>query len=233
MVERLGLKTKKFGAVVFRDAHGDKLDEKVTVSSISIGKAKVDKPFDFIVAGDATRKDEQGGTFGMNILETQDLELDPANKKVGFYSPDHCRGQVVYWASSFAELPMRALEGNLATTITLDGKNLTAIVDTGASGTVIDSGLAWKEFGVDLASGDAEHVGQSGAASGSMRDSYERRFSSMDFSGVVKIANPLIEVSDLGKQVIILGMDYMNHLHMYFSFKEKKIYLTAATAGME
>ncbi len=37
------------------------------------------------------------GVIGTDLLGKFDVDLDIAHKKLNLFSPDHCKGQVVYW----------------------------------------------------------------------------------------------------------------------------------------
>jgi hypothetical protein len=75
-----------------------------------------------------------------------------------------------------------------------------------------------------------EKIGKSYSATGSSRDNYRTKFRSLDFSGV-SVSNPVIRVTDLGDRELILGMNHLSMLRVYFAFGEKVMYVTAADAG--
>jgi len=73
---------------------------------------------------------------------------------------------------------------------------------------------------------------QTTGINGALLKTFAYPFKSIDFQGVAVI-NPHILV--LGRQDfpltnLILGIDVLRNLHMYISYKERKIYLTPATA---
>jgi len=127
----------------------------------------------------------------------------------------------------------------------LDGRRVTAMLDTGAGDTVLNLDIARRTFRVDVNAPDVERVGEIGK---SQIGVYRRRFKTIAFEGV-SIANPMITMyPDLmsgagvaqpqtgsmirdargGLPDVILGMNVMSQMHVYIASKEHKLYMTAA-----
>jgi predicted aspartyl protease len=115
-------------------------------------------------------------------------------------------------------------------TFLLDGKQVKATIDTGATTTVLDHDLAESMFGFKVDGPGVEKIGKSYSATGSIRDDYRTKFRSLDFSGVA-VSNPVIRVSDLDGREMILGMNHLSMLRVYFAFAEKVMYVTPAGSG--
>lgn len=221
---------------MFQDAHGESIDTYVAVKQLGLGGKTFPKTVDFLVVGEKSAEGQQAevaggdaivGTIGMNLLKLMDMELDMASRRVSFFSQDHCRGEVVYWAQSWAELPMTYRGMVTSVKVKLDGKSIKATLDTGSPTTAIDRDLAESLFDFSPTAPGVEHSGQSGSATGSLRDSYTKQFKTLDFGGVT-VHNPKMEVVDFGEREIILGMNYLSQLRLYFAYGEKKLYITAA-----
>jgi predicted aspartyl protease len=193
-----------------------------------------------------SRDNQLAGTIAPN--PNVDVELDFAGRKLGLFSSDHCAGQVVYWpATAIAVVPMRVAGlGHVIIPVTLDGKNMDALVDTGASDSILNLRVARDRFDILPDSPDMDPVGAlRGNPSAKI---YRRRFNTLSFEGVT-VTNPnlilmpdqvsqripnstrtgsLIRSSDRGLPDLILGMSVLSKTHIYVAYREKKVYITAA-----
>jgi predicted aspartyl protease len=190
------------------------------VSEFGLGRLKSPNT-PFMVLNEAAISD---GLLGADFLYYFDLDFDFAKAKLNLISPDHCKGKVVYWSKGdYGVVPFEYdTQRKIALSVVLDGKKLNAVLDTGASVTVMSLETAaslfdWDED--DIVKGRQKPV-----------------FASMAFGSVV-ISHPAITlVSDkesvlLGSRQpkMIIGMDVLRRLHLYISYKEKMIYVTPAT----
>jgi hypothetical protein len=202
--------------------------------------------------GDASRvigENEPAGLLGAEILSNFDVDFDfPAGKFRLFHS-DHCEGQVVHWqASAVAVVPFQRREGRLDSDIEfpvlVNGRRVTALLDTGASHTVMSIPAARRAF--DFAP-DAAGVEQIGEMQGVRPvPIYRTRIDKIEFEGV-SVTNPeihvmpdvvsretdsipigsLIPVSRVQLPDVLLGMTVLSKLHVYIAYKERKVYLSA------
>ncbi|HEX4105452.1 MAG TPA: retropepsin-like aspartic protease [Rhizomicrobium sp.] len=202
-------------------------------------------PFDGLIAGD--------------LLSRYDVEFNFVTGKMNIFSQDHCEGKVIYWpATALAVVPFsmaRRANGNpeeratinilpdthIRVPVALDGKNFSAIVDTGASITTMSAATAKAAFDVT-----ADSPGAATIAPGDPRFGYV--FHSLAFEGIA-VSNPhvLIHPDLVGKNDpdntnttgsriarmddgmepdLIIGMDVLKHLHLYIAYGEKKLYIT-------
>ena len=186
------------------------------------------------------------GLYAPDLMGAFDTELDFAAGKMNAFSPDHCDGRVVYWpAQAVGILPMKFYrQQSLRFPVTLDGKDLVAEMDTGASNVTMTYDAAERLFDWKPDDPGDKVVGDTG--NGKI---YGHIFSRLDFQGVI-VRNPrvviypnLIGSKDVGngQQVgnrarnddyvrdlpdILIGLDVLRRLHLYIAFKEKKIYVT-------
>ncbi len=121
------------------------------------------------------------------------------------------------------------------------------ILDTGASTTVLNLDVARRTFRVDVNAPDVEKVGE--VDGGYTANIYRRRFKSIAFEGVT-INDPMIMIlPDMmggvnpgdathrlphsrgrnGLPDVILGMNTLSQMHVYIAYKERKLYITAAS----
>ena len=227
---------------------GNVLRRYVNAPSFQIGIIQLDH-FSMIVGGRIS--DSIDGTLSTDFLDRFDVDFDFATKKMNLFSPDHCEGKVVYWAKAYTDVPFKIEGTHIQTDITLDGHSLTGVIDTGSSVSTIDEKTSASVLGIDTQSAGVEH-GASAKADDPF--AYRYRFKSLALNGVA-VSNPdLLILPDLAerafekrhddekslkdpvygaqlqKQDVIVGTDILSKLHLYISYKEKKLYFTAADA---
>lgn len=226
-------------------------------ASFTLGKLHADS-MDFMVMPDgdqfAPDVSDVGGLIAPNLLRAYDLDLDFGGRKLNLISQRHCEGKVIYWpATSVAVVPVRINpDGHIWLPVDLDGHRLSAMLDTGATNSVLNLGTAQNAFGITPGSSDTPADGSLGPGKVA---AYSHRFKSLGLEGIAisnlklillpdlmrgqlanphdniegdtRIANPQIET---GLGDMILGMDVLRHLHVYIAYKEQKLYLTPAAA---
>ena len=250
------------------DVAGKVSDRMAIIPSITIGTVETKRAEYMVFPGDVLRG--AGGVVGLLAPSPGvDIDLDFAGHKLSFFSPKHCEGKVVYWqAEAVAVVPMR--NGGLRTPpayssqrntiptdrltipVTLDGKQVDAVIDTGSTNNVLKLRTAQDRFGVDVNAPDVKPLGQlEGIASAK---TYRKQFGTMSFDGVT-ITNPIVDLipdrqtgvfgeeratgslirpDDRGLPDLIVGMSVLSKLHMYIAYDERKVYITAAApAGIQ
>lgn len=126
--------------------------------------------------------------------------------------------------------------------VELDGKDLDALLDTGATNTILTEKAASQYFDLKRDSPGMTRVDDT---------YYQRTFDTLDLNGLA-ISHPvvLIRNDDMGYALklrpqtgtrlssagesngltsIILGMHELKHFRVFISYKEQKLYLTPAT----
>ncbi|HUO01453.1 MAG TPA: pepsin/retropepsin-like aspartic protease family protein [Rhizomicrobium sp.] len=178
------------------------------------------------------------GILSAGTMTGDDLDIDFGAMRLNFFSADHCPGDVVYWPrSALAVVPVNLAGGHFEIATTLDGHALTAVVDTGSPWTILDSEWAKKNLGFSPDAG-APSPGMPKDQPG--KQIYFRKYSALSFPGIT-IAHPLVVVrpvklgddSDAMNRApdMIIGMEVLRHLHLYYAAGEKQLYITPAVAG--
>ena len=188
------------------------------------------------------------------MLKGYDLDLDFANRKVNLISQKHCDGKVVYWpADVVAVVPIEMSQDfHIHVPVQLDGHRYTAMLDTGATRTVLNLEVAKRDF--PIKPGDADTPERGKLTQSDKAAIYLHRFQSLSLEGVA-VSNPLLELlpdlmggkmhhaadtvsddtrirdrsEDPGLSDMILGMDILHRFHLYIAYKEKKLYITPAS----
>jgi hypothetical protein len=173
----------------------------------------------------------EAGVLGAPLYRDHDLELDFQRRKIDLYLPDHCAAGLVFRAPDFVALPLRADRfGRAFVTVMLDGQPLSALIDTGATNTAISLDAAQRRFGLSPGSAGVEPVGPGWDVHGNALVTYRHRFRSLDIGGI-RIGSPRVDLSDSAWEPdvdLILGMDELRRLHLFFAFRERKLYAKAA-----
>jgi predicted aspartyl protease len=196
---------------------------------------------------------EVAGIFGANLLHAYDLDLDFGNNTMNLISQNHCDGKVVYWpADSVAVVPITLdATDHIIVPVVIDGQREEAMLDTGASDTVINQDRAVADLGLKLGSPDTPVTSEKLGG----LPTYTHRFQTLSLEGLT-IRNPTLAVipdrmklrfldphdslegdtrirtsrSPPGLGDMILGMDVLRKLHIYIAYKEKKLYITPAAS---
>jgi predicted aspartyl protease len=241
------------------DLAGNISDAKTTVRRLIVG-AREQKGVLLGVAPnpDLGKSLPYDGLLSTDLFVDADLDMDFGARRLTAFSTDHCDGHVIYWpANTVAVVPVSVNHNLITFPVTVNGHAVTAVMDTGAQFSVMNMKLAKSLFGLTPGSPDMKPLTET---SGEWTvTSYGHSFDDVAFAGVdVKnlriylmpdqmtshdrlrhreMPDPLrlnlhremdqdITVPDL-----ILGMDVLRHLHIYFATKEKRLYITDAVSG--
>lgn len=189
------------------------------------------------------------GLLGTDVLSNFDVSMDFGTKKFDLLSTDHCDGKVIYWpAQNVAVVPFKRWHGGkIVFDVTIDGKTVKAILDTGAYNSTMRIDNAERDFDVKPGSADTPAAGHLNERED--LTIYHHTFKTLDFSGIA-VTNPVItlipdkmtkKMSDgpeLGSLLkarddardapMLIGMNVLQHLHVYIAYREKKLYISAA-----
>jgi predicted aspartyl protease len=205
------------------------------------------------------------GILAPDRLRPYEAELDFSTDTLNLFSPDHCPGHVVYWSAPAVatvpitleaglnpdgRLPFRGPAFHIIVPVMLDGHELKALVDTGATGTSIRMDLAERLFGLTM--GDAETPQRDTINGDAAFKTYNHQFKHLSFGDVAVenarlaiIPNVMGRNADLAPLVagrtktqrdlintpeMIIGMDVLRRLRIYFAFGEGKMYISPSSA---
>jgi hypothetical protein len=243
------LKDMPKGAVI---RMGQKQSSAVAVvPEFTIGTAS-GKNLQFAQFDDPAKSSGDVGELALDILSHFDLDFDLANSTLKLISQDHCAGKVVYWADTFAPVPfITDPTGHPSFRMLLDGKALTVAFAIMPRPAFMAMATVKRLWGMDAtASGMTPTATDAKGAP----TTYRYPFRQLAIEGVA-IANPQIDLlangtdchprpdpspyvmpmgqqraSCYGASELELGLNEMRQLHLYFAFKEKMLYVTAASA---
>lgn len=184
------------------------------------------------------------GIFGADFLRVYDVDLDFSNKKMRLVSPEHCTGQVVYWNPAvFSQIPMTISDnGHIIIPVTLDGVEAKAMIDTGASHSIIHE----KFFTHNFTNNANEATLKGKINNEDVEGMSDHHFKRLTMNGL-SIDNPVLtvlpdvagdkrtmseqeyaDINSAKNPALILGARILSRLHIYIAYKEKRLYISAA-----
>jgi hypothetical protein len=191
------------------------------------------------------------GFLSAGWLNWFDFEYDPHGSSISYFSRDHCPGEVVHWPhTNYAKIPLHMLQDNrMAIPVRIDGHDLWAIIDTGATDSARDLGAAKSFFGIKPGEPGVQEIDGVGTVNGARITAYRHQFDSMTLEGVT-FSHPWIGLTDetalhsararhsaerAGDPVpdMLLGMHQLSQLHLYFAFGEQLLYATTVADEIE
>ena len=197
------------------------------IPSLELGGMSDPNPRFGLVPND-TLEGGVAGTLGADIWQNFNIEFDFAANKMNLFAPDHCPAKFVYWTKEpFAAIPFHfdQLE-HIIIPVAVDGVRLEAIVDTGAPAAIVmnlDSARAhfsWAFPPPELKAVDEE------------RGHYTYPFKLLSLAGA-SVHNPSVRLDKsltLQGVDLLVGAEALRAFHVFISYKDKVIYLTARDA---
>lgn len=193
------------------------------------------------------------GVLSLNFMLPYDVDVDFGTDKLNFFSQDHCPGGVQYWkADAVAAVPFTLEDGHIAVAVTIDGQPVNAIIDTGATDTIMRLDIARQRYKLTPGDEATPQAERNQDADPKAPKFYTHTFKTLAF-GSIEVNNPHIGIMEdvwkrdaSRKQLIsnrtktdkdvvsllpelIVGMNVMRKLHIYFAFAERKMYISAAS----
>ncbi len=187
------------------------------------------KNVDFIVGG----TDIGDGLLGANLLDFADLEIDLAQGKLTLFKADHCdKASLAYWVKdgsyNVADIEPASTESDRRTffSVTINGKKVRAVLDSGASATVLSRDAA-KRAGINLSAPDAEAGSSYGIGAKKVKtwtvniDSFSVGSETIQHSQMQVMDGRMGDNTDM-----LLGVDFLLAHHMFIANGKKKAYFT-------
>jgi len=177
------------------------------------------------------------GLLGPNVMKGFDVEFDFAHAKFNIFSQDHCPHAVVYWTKgNYAQVPMHVDESwHISVPVTLNGKSLTAVIDSGADRSTMSLDTLKDLFGIDEKNPALKQIG-TGTINGTARTTmYRYPFGTLALEGVT-VQSPDIDILPTEtygahNPQLIIGINVLRQLRLYIAYKEQMLYATSAEAN--
>ncbi|MGH6876333.1 MAG: hypothetical protein ACREHV_03030 [Rhizomicrobium sp.] len=210
---------------------GVRLEELAVVDGMKFGDLTAN--FKLAVAPDSGFEPGISGILADDFLRAFDVDFDFAKSRVNLFSPDHCQGGVVYWTKDGASrIPMELSDwGEITVDAELDGKSVRAEIATGLAKSYLLMATGNTKFGEPdkdwklVKAGEYHNKERSAAV-------YEHVFKSLTFGGI-EVDNADVTIRAGGDVLgarLFLGMDILRQIHLYIAYKERNLYVSAASA---
>jgi predicted aspartyl protease len=236
------------GDFTLYDVEGHISRDQAAVKELSFGRSRINDTFLPVLSN----PEFSNGLFGGDFLKRYDADLDFGSDVLRIFSQDHCPGGVQYWqAPATGVVPISDQDSFITVSVTLDGREIKAIIDTGAAQTTMSQEIARTVFGLSLGAPGAEEVRDFPAAPGAKI--YSHTFGSLTF-GDIEVKNPRVDLMpdlvgrneerqqlvgnrarterDLIKlPELIIGLNILRKLHIYMAFGERRLYVSPASVA--
>jgi hypothetical protein len=167
------------------------------------------------------------GLLGRDFLSLFDLDLDVPAHHVTLYRVDDCSGRFLPWPGDYAAVPITIpTEQAIVVPVTLDGRSLRALLDTGAGSSLLGAPGIYK-MGLDLASLSADPSGQISGIGYRVLTVHRHRFSALRV-GNQTMASPQLWVEPVRLSPIVdmlLGADWLAGRRVWISFATKQLFV--------
>ncbi|HLG88530.1 MAG TPA: aspartyl protease family protein [Alphaproteobacteria bacterium] len=167
------------------------------------------------------------GTLGTNWLQTMDLEIDPAARRVVFYERDHCGSGAIRWQHRdpvAVRMRVRSSDQPIVP-VHLDGREMDALVDTGTPDTVLSLDAARRLFGLGPDSPGILPGYSRALGGGKSEPSWRYRFRTLAIGDLV-FDHPWVTLARMsgGGPELILGMEQLRRLHLFLTDSDGILY---------
>lgn len=228
----LGMRKRGIHFNQIKDVGGKDADFYVVADTFQIGHERA-KNFELLVA---TLADGEDGVLAPDLLRNFDVELDFGGMTMTLFRHHPCSDKAVYWTQAFIALPITVTNnGHMRASVTLDGQEMRAILDTGAPASLLSFDKAGDYFNLNTKSPEVRPLGVVMGTSGGDLKTYSYPFKSLAMGGVI-VSHPKIVLStgenflDYDNASLLLGMDVLQHLHLYIAYEDHTLYVSDAAA---
>jgi hypothetical protein len=244
LADAQGYKTVNLPKDLRPQLNGEQMDRKVIVADVAIGLSH-GKDFQMLRSDTATAKLGVDGVAALDLLQNFDVELDLAAGKLNLFSPNDCERKI-YWSPSYAEVPFKTdKSGHTEFAMRLDDQKVTVDFEVSDGNAVMGTNTLKRLFGLTPQSPGMVAETQGGETV------WHYPFKTLAIDGIV-INNPHITIRQddgmecrsnwrdvggrpvrcYGSSELHLRTGTLKALHLYFDFKDKTLYATAAGAKL-
>ncbi|MGJ7916886.1 retroviral-like aspartic protease family protein [Massilia sp. LXY-6] len=200
------------------------------LKDFSIGPARSARRTELLVIGQANLTPAFDGIAGSPFLLQMDLEVDLRNKLVKMFRPRDCNddSELNYWKEETVVLPFaRSLDRspNPHFKVVVNGKELDAMIDTGAHHTIMMLDAA-ERLGIDIKSAEVKRSGDVVGVGSARAPHWTATFKTVQLGGET-INNAEIGIIDsqgAAPADLLLGQDFLRTHRVLFAMSQKKMY---------
>ncbi len=194
-----------------------------------VGPAKSAKGW-FRVINDTGMTPQFDAIAGAPFLLQADLELSLSEKKMRFFRGKDCgKAFLGYWGGDIFEIPFTHRgddrDPRPHITIEVNGEEMDAIIDSGATSTVMMSNAA-KRAGLRVDAPGSKRTGHSQGIGSDLVDNWSTEIATMRIGGeTIRGARIDVAETDVNTDVLI-GDDYLRAHRVLFAMGQKKLYVS-------
>jgi len=202
------------------------------IGDFSIGPVKSQrKRLDLYVIGETSFTPAFDALVGAPFLLQADLEFDLRAKHMKFFRSQNCDrdSNLAYWKEESVAVPFeftRSTSPNPHFTVLVNGKELDAFIDTGASSSFLTLRGA-KRLGIDVKSADVTRLADSGGIGSERAANWSAPVQSVQIGGET-IRDVRLGVVDVQSEVqgeLLLGQDFLRAHRVLFAMSQRKVYI--------
>lgn len=210
--------------ITTRDVGGTRAQRRAEVISLVVGKRSFARQR-YAIADLPPGLD---GLIAIDLLRGFDMDFDFAAGRLALYPQLACAGKPPGFAPFSAVLIN--LHGffsprSIHVPVLLDGKSVTAVLDTGANRSYIVEQEARERFGVAL----DKNAGRARGTFGGVAQVSPQDFSTLQI-GDVLLRRPTLyvigEEEDQAAAPVLLGLDQLRYLRLFVSFRDRTLYVS-------
>jgi clan AA aspartic protease (TIGR02281 family) len=200
------------------------------LKDFSIGPARSTRRPELLVIDEANLTPAFDGIAGSPFLLQMDLEVDLYNKQVRMFKPLNCNDDSAldYWKEETVVLPFaysRDPSPNPHFKVVVNGKELDAMIDTGAHHTIMMLDAA-ERLGIDIKSAEVKRSGDVAGVGSARAPHWTATFKTVQLGGET-INNAEIGIIDSQGSIpedLLLGQDFLRTHRVLFAMSQKKMY---------
>ncbi len=231
-LKRLGLQTDSNRLITNRGVGGETKSFAGKLQDFEIeGMHVPDHPVSVLPNNSAMARGGQvDGLLGGDVIANFELDLDLPHRLVTLYAGRLCPETVLPpWTVPYETIDAGGSSNlRFVVPVELDGRRLTALIDTGAAGSIVAADVA-QSLGVTA---EMLHQGPHANLVGTGPDAataYVHRFHEIRLGDGI-YANPMLLVADRpeSKVDMIIGSDYLIQHHLWLSYATKRVFIERA-----
>ena len=164
--------------------------------------------------------------LGDDFFKQFDIEFDYAKGFIRLFQPRDCSGTfLAYWDANALELPMER-ESKIVVPIKVNGRAARALVDSGASSSVVELSLA-KKLGITPGTAGVVPSGCTYGFGAESVSQWVARFDSLDIAGQI-VRDPRLHIAELfdAPYEVMLGTDFLRAHRLLVSRTQRKVYFS-------
>jgi predicted aspartyl protease len=234
LVQRLGLPTSTARALGARDIGGGGTEKLAHNAYVSLGGRRVSNATSYSWRGFPVADLGVDGLLGSDLLRGFDVDLDFAGARMNLFGRGACDGvapgpgPAVALSTASQGWSAFGRLSRIRVPVRLDGREVWAIVDTGAARSYIAASAAREAFGLEI--GKMQAGAARGAYGGALKVA-PHDFRELQI-GAVKLPGPRLSLTlpDQGFEdsPILLGLEQLQHLRLFMAFGARRLYVAPA-----